>query len=100
MNSADLYALKRHIDHSLAVSEQADDGQYIVLRTDKLATQLDISDDAVGAIGAALESRHLAARIARDANPEVLAEAFSALVRIGELRSAITELQEHLPSPG
>lgn len=96
LNSADLYALKRHIGQSLVVAEQPDDGQYIVLQTDRLAAQLDISDDAVGAIGAALESRHLAARIARDANPQVLAEAFSAVVRIGELRSAITELQEHL----
>lgn len=96
LKSEDLHVLKRHIAQALSVSEQDDDGQYLVLRTDALAAQLDASDDAIGAIGNALESRRFAAQLAHRVNPETLAKAFSAAVRIGELRAAVTELQEHL----
>lgn len=96
LKEADLHVLKRHIAHALAVNEQEEDGQYLVLRTDTLAAQLDASDDAVEAVGNALESDRFATRLARKANPETLARAFSAAVRIGELRTAVTELSEHL----
>ncbi|MFG2863577.1 Shedu anti-phage system protein SduA domain-containing protein [Streptomyces sioyaensis] len=96
LKSEDLYVLKSHIAQALSVSEQDEDGQYLVLRTDTLGTQPDASDDAIGAIGSALESRHFAARLVHQVNPETLAKAFSAAVRIGELRAAVTELEEHL----
>lgn len=96
LKSEDLYMLKSHIAQALSVSEQDDDGQYLVLRTDGFGAQLDASDDAVGAIGSALENRRFAAQLAHQVSPETLAKAFSAAVRIGELRAAVTELQEHL----
>ncbi|MER8098503.1 Shedu anti-phage system protein SduA domain-containing protein [Streptomyces goshikiensis] len=96
LNAGDLQALKRHVDQALAVAGQDEDGQYLVLRADALSTQLEASDDAVAAIGTALESRRLAARIAQEVNPETLAQAFSVMVRVGELRAAVTELQDHL----
>lgn len=99
LSSADLSILKRHIAQSLAVSEQAEDGQYLVLRADELGPQADVSDDAVRAIGGALDSRRFASRVARHVNPVALAKAFSAVVRIGELRAAVTELQENLRDP-
>ncbi|MFI9029903.1 Shedu anti-phage system protein SduA domain-containing protein [Streptomyces sp. NPDC053560] len=96
LNANDLKVFKRHIAQALAVSEQEDDGQYLVFRADQLDTQTSASDDAVRAIGGALDSRRFASRVARHVDPVTLANAFSATVRIGELRSAVTELQENL----
>ncbi|MER6466370.1 Shedu anti-phage system protein SduA domain-containing protein [Streptomyces sp. NPDC001288] len=96
LNDSDLRKLKRCIAQALAVAEQEDDGQYLVLRADELAHTVESSEDAVRAVGGALESRRFARRVAQHVNPESMASAFSAVVRIGELRAAITELRENL----
>ncbi|MFJ7905333.1 hypothetical protein ACIQ6V_33515, partial [Streptomyces sp. NPDC096198] len=56
--------------------------QYLVLRTDGFGAQLDASDDAVGAIGSALENRRFAAQLAHQVSPETLAKAFSAAAEV------------------
>ncbi|MFJ6509229.1 Shedu anti-phage system protein SduA domain-containing protein [Streptomyces sp. NPDC091879] len=96
LNDSDLRQLKLCIAQALAVAGQEDDGQYLVLRADDLAHTVESSDDAVRAVGGALDSHRFARRVAQHVNPEALASAFSAVVRIGELRAAITELRENL----
>ncbi|MFK0279955.1 Shedu anti-phage system protein SduA domain-containing protein [Streptomyces sp. NPDC090499] len=96
LEEEELRALKRHIAQCLSVTEQDDDGQYLVLRTDNLSGQVDVSDDAARALGNALDSRTFSRRLAQYVDPESLARAFSASVRIGELRSALTELKQNL----
>ncbi|UPZ26385.1 DUF4263 domain-containing protein [Streptomyces sp. LRE541] len=96
LKDADLQKLKQCIAQALTVAGQEDDGQYLVLRADELAHTVESSDDAVRAVGGALDSHRFARRVAQHVNPEALASAFSAVVRIGELRAAITELRENL----
>ncbi|WP_181849606.1 Shedu anti-phage system protein SduA domain-containing protein [Streptomyces parvulus] len=96
LNESDLRQLRQGISQALAVAGQDDDGQYLVFRADALAQTADSSEDAVRAVGGALDSHRFARRVAAHANPESLAAAFSAVVRIGELRAAITELRENL----
>ncbi|MFJ9819293.1 Shedu anti-phage system protein SduA domain-containing protein [Streptomyces sp. NPDC101151] len=92
----ELRALKKHIAQCLSVAEQDEDGQFLVLRTDALPAQVDMSDDAARALGGALDNRAFARRVTQHVDPESLARAFSASVRIGELRSAVTELRQNL----
>ncbi|MGY4966659.1 Shedu anti-phage system protein SduA domain-containing protein [Streptomyces sp. 900105245] len=96
LNSEDLRKFRQYIAQSLAVAEQADDGQYLVLRADQIGQTADFSEEVARAIGGALDSHRFARRVSQHVKPEVLASAFSAIVRIGELRSAITELQDNL----
>lgn len=96
LNATDLRTFRTYIAQALAVAEQDDDGQYLVLRADQISQTVDSSDDAVRAIGGSLDSHRFARRVAQHVNPEALSSAFSAVVRIGELRSAITELRENL----
>ncbi|MFJ3137084.1 Shedu anti-phage system protein SduA domain-containing protein [Streptomyces sp. NPDC086843] len=96
LKEEDLRILKRHIAQCLSVAEEDEDGRYLVLRTDDLGSQPDVSEDAARALGGALDSRQFARMVARTVDPMTLAKAFSASVRIGELRAAITELRQNL----
>lgn len=96
LKEEDLRVLHQKVGQMLSVAEQEDDGRYLVLRMDQNAQQPEMRDEAVRALGSALESRTFAQRLARHADPVALAEAFSASVRLGELRSAVTELRVNL----
>jgi hypothetical protein len=98
LNSSDLVSLKGHIENALAVADQEEDGQYLVLRTDRLGALSDQTDDVARALGGALDSGEFAMQVAKHADPVSLAHAFSVSVRIGELRSAVSELEENLRS--
>jgi hypothetical protein len=96
LNSSDLLNLKQHIVNALAVAGEEDDGQYLVIRTDQVGTSPEQADDVARAFSGALSREEFARKVAEHADPISLAQAFSATVRIGELRAALTELEENL----
>lgn len=91
-----LRALKEH----LAVSEQDEDGDYLVVRVDQGTADFGDLDPAAvaSAITKVLSKREIAEHLAETELSDELVLAFRGAIRLREMRSAVASLRQHLES--